>query len=124
MPRKTDRLGGRSILVVEDEYFLAVDLSQELGRHGAEVLGPVATLDAACQIVASATKIDAAVIDLKLHEEKAFLIADLLEELKVPFIFATGYDPAVTPSRHRRVVHRTKPYDIGPLVDDVASLFG
>ena len=36
-------LTGRRVLVVEDEYFLADDLSRALAQLGADVLGPVAT---------------------------------------------------------------------------------
>jgi hypothetical protein len=40
---KKNALAGRRALIVEDEYFLADDLTQILADYGAEVLGPVVT---------------------------------------------------------------------------------
>lgn len=37
-------LSGRSVLVVEDDFFLAHDLAAILEAEGAEVLGPAGTL--------------------------------------------------------------------------------
>ena len=37
----------RKVLVVEDHYVIALDLSEALARSGVKVLGPVTTLDAA-----------------------------------------------------------------------------
>ena len=45
-PREAS-LEGRRVLVVEDEFFLADDLVRALKRHGAEVVGPVPSLDRA-----------------------------------------------------------------------------
>ena len=38
-------LTARRFLIVEDEYFLADEAQRVLSEAGAEVLGPVATLD-------------------------------------------------------------------------------
>src|SRR3712207_157022 len=43
----TPELTGCRVLLVEDEYFLADDLCRALERCGAEVIGPVPTLDRA-----------------------------------------------------------------------------
>lgn len=43
----TSALADRRVLVVEDDYFLAVELARDLSAGGAEVVGPAASMDAA-----------------------------------------------------------------------------
>src|SRR5579884_2248299 len=73
-------LSGKTILLVEDEYYIADDVRRTLNAAGAEVLGPFATLNRAGEAI-DAGGFDCAVIDLNLHGESALPIADrLLEE--------------------------------------------
>ena len=46
---------GRLVLVVEDEFLIALDLEQLLRRHGWRVLGPAATVAAALRLLAGDT---------------------------------------------------------------------
>jgi hypothetical protein len=39
-----NQLQGRRVLVVEDEYFIAQDISNALLQVGAEIVGPASTL--------------------------------------------------------------------------------
>ncbi|WP_207537654.1 response regulator [Sabulicella rubraurantiaca] len=86
------RLTQRTILVVEDEYLIARDMAEELEMVGAEVLGPVATLHAAQQLIARSEHIDAAVLDVKLGAESVYPVADTLRRRGIPLVFCTGYD--------------------------------
>ena len=43
---------GRLVLVVEDEFLIAMDLELLLQRHGWRVLGPAATVDEALRLLA------------------------------------------------------------------------
>jgi hypothetical protein len=45
--QRTKPLLGARILVVEDEYYLAADLSGALSDAGAEVVGPIGSLQEA-----------------------------------------------------------------------------
>jgi CheY-like chemotaxis protein len=92
-------LRGRRILVVEDEYLLADDISRALAEAGAEVLGPVASARAAEAIIASEERIDAAVLDINLRDGAVFPAADTLAERDIPFAFATGYEQWSLPER-------------------------
>jgi DNA-binding response OmpR family regulator len=77
------------ILVVEDSFLIAdqiVDIAEECGY---EVVGPFGTLADAMQACRS-TDADAAIVDLVLHGEIAFPIADILSERGIPFGFATA----------------------------------
>ncbi|MCW8086140.1 response regulator [Sabulicella glaciei] len=79
-------------MVVEDEYLIARDLTEQLEVAGATVLGPVATVDAATRIINRDERIDAAVLDVKLMGAVVYPVADTLRRRGVPILFATGYD--------------------------------
>ena len=102
-------LAGRRILLVEDEYFIADDMVGYFESRGADVIGPVASVRGALDLLASTDKLDAAILDVNLLGELAYPVADALLERGVPFIFATGYDGAVIPSRYAGVRRCEKP---------------
>ena len=115
-------LAGRRVLVVEDEYFLADDLTQALVQIGAEVIGPVPTREEALDLLAVAGSIDLAVLDINLEGEAVFPVADILSEQEVPFLFATGYDQASVPARYQHVPCWEKPFDPHTLARALAKL--
>ena len=103
-------LAGRHILVVEDEYFIAAELSRSLEDMGAIVVGPVATSDKAIAIVEAAdTPIDGAVLDINLEGMPAYVVAETLARRAIPFVFATGYDAAAIDARFQHVPRCEKP---------------
>lgn len=117
-------LAGRRILIVEDEYLLADDLSEALADGGATVLGPVASVEAAAELIASEAEIDAAVLDINLRGELIFPIADALEERGVPFVFATGYDRWAIPERFADAPRMEKPLKGAAIATTLTPLLG
>lgn len=111
MSRTTD-LHGCEILIVEDEYIIALDLAQSLEELGATVIGPVASVAQALSIISTRDKPHAAVLDVNLGNEKVFPVADELVARGIPFLFATGYDHWVIPEEYRAVPRCQKPIDI------------
>lgn len=107
MPDRT--LKDCRVLVVEDEYMLADDLSTELVFAGAIVLGPVGTLPNAMASLDTRELVDGAILDVNLGGEMVYPFADRLLERDVPFVFTTGYDEAATPPRFAHVVRCEKP---------------
>jgi CheY-like chemotaxis protein len=103
-------LAHRRVLVVEDEYFIADDMAHSLEKLGAEVVGPVPTRDRALAVLSSGERIDAAVLDINLREESVFPVAEILRQLGVPFVFATGYDESSIPAAYREVPRWEKPF--------------
>lgn len=77
-----------TILVVEDEALIALDLSLTLEDHGAQVSGPFATVDTA--LPACSDLPDAAILDVDLRGAKSFPVADCLASRGIPFVFHTG----------------------------------
>jgi len=84
-------LRDRRILVVEDEYLIAMNLQDGLENAGSVVLGPVPSVEKALKKIESEPHIDAAVLDVNLGGALAYPVADLLAARKIPFVFTSGY---------------------------------
>lgn len=115
-------LRGLRVLVAEDEYLLADDLRAELEQAGAVVLGPVARLQHALDIIAEEPDIDVAVLDVNLSGDKIFPVADRLIQLGVPVIFTTGYDQATIPPRYSHIDICEKPFSAGQVAQIIGRL--
>jgi DNA-binding NtrC family response regulator len=109
---------GCRVLVVEDDYFLADDLKEELEARGAKVVGPIADLGAA-QDQVSRDDFDVAVINVKLGNKLAWSIADELMRANIPFGFITGYGAGSIPERFRHIVRWEKPCNMSKLTEDI-----
>jgi ActR/RegA family two-component response regulator len=103
---RVDSMRGRRVLIVEDEYLLAADLSRYFREMGALVLGPAGSLAAAQKEVSMA---DAAVLDIDLNGDYVFPIADQLASRGVPFVFCTGLGDVTIPERFGDVAFLQKP---------------
>lgn len=111
------RIRGRRILVVEDEFLIAEELRDALEELGAEVIGPVATVDAALAVVRSLQALDAATLDMTLGREKSCRVAEALLERGVPFVLVSGYGERGLPEALRSVPRCEKPFDISKIVE-------
>jgi DNA-binding response OmpR family regulator len=101
----------QNVLVVEDEYFIADELSRELKVVGVNVIGPAPTLQDAFALLRSGLRVDAAVLDINLRDEMVYPVAAELRRGGVPFVFATGYDAAVVPAEFTSVPLWGKPFE-------------
>jgi DNA-binding response OmpR family regulator len=118
------RLSGRRILVVEDEYLIADDITQALLSAGAEVLGPVATAADAAELIAAEGRIDAAILDINLRDGAVFPAADTLAERNIPFAFATGYEEWSLPERFQGRPIVEKPFKASNITALIEPLAG
>lgn len=107
---KNVSLAGKRILIVEDEYWLATEIANALEEDGAEIIGPVGTLRDAQRLLES-DRLDCAVLDVNLHGEMAFPIAEQLQGANVPFALASGYDKEILPANLADVPRLRKPFD-------------
>ena len=104
----TQRLAGKRVLIVEDEQMLVDYLADAMVAEGAEVIEPVATVNAALDVIAN-TPLDGVTLDLKLAGEMTFRVADVLAVRHIPFVFLTGYGAADVPARHANITRVEKP---------------
>jgi CheY-like chemotaxis protein len=115
--RLPDDLHKLRVLVVEDEYLIALDLASALLELGAEVIGPVPSVEQALSVIREhADELDAAVLDINLGSETAYPIAEVLREQRVPFVFATGYDGWSVPDAYGDVPRCYKPVDAADVI--------
>jgi CheY-like chemotaxis protein len=119
-PRPSLHLSGRRVLVVEDEWIIARDLEQAFRKRGAEVAGPVPSLDKARALLAAGADLDGAVLDVNLGGQTVYPLADALAQSGVPFVFATGYGAESIPECYAHVPRCYKPLD----ADAVARALG
>ena len=103
-------LRDRRILVVEDEYLIAMSLQDALENAGSVVVGPVPSVDKAIKTIESEPHIDAAVVDVNLGGVLAYPVADMLIARKIPFVFTSGYEDNVLRNRYAQVKNCPKPY--------------
>ncbi len=114
----TDLLKGRRVLVVEDRYLIALEMSEAVARMGGEAVGPWPDVRRACECVA-AEKLDLALLDINLDGELSYPVAEALASRGVPFIFLTGYDDWVLPEPWRDRPQLRKPVNIRALEQQV-----
>lgn len=121
-PADATLLRGRRILVVEDEYFLANDIDLALRAYGADIAGPVGDIEDALRILDRGGLLDAAVLDVNIHEEMVFPIARELRARHVPFVFTSGYDKMVIAKEFESVTLWEKPIDVPGMVQELAGV--
>ena len=89
---KSDRqVTGLRVLIVEDENLVALLLEDMLAELGHTVIGPVARVQKALDMI-QREEIDLAILDVNINGENTYSIADVLAARDVPFLFSTGYD--------------------------------
>ena len=109
---RPDALRGRRLLVVEDEYLIAASLARELEGRGAAVVGPAGSVrDALALVEAEGDRLDGAVLDINLRDERVYPVADALAARGVPFVFLTGYQRDSIDRRYANVPLLQKPIE-------------
>jgi CheY-like chemotaxis protein len=103
-------LRDRRILIVEDEYLIAMSLQDALETAGSIVVGPVSSAEKAIKTIDSEPHLDAAILDVNLGGVLAYPVADLLIARKIPFVFTSGYEDNVLRSRYAQIKNCPKPY--------------
>jgi DNA-binding NarL/FixJ family response regulator len=114
-------LQGQHVLVVEDQYLLAREVCEWLEEAGAEVIGPAPNSKQACELL-EREAVDSAVVDINLGHGPTYDVACLLNQLDVPFLFATGYDQAAIPAEFQDKPRLEKPFKGTDLVKAMQGL--
>jgi DNA-binding response OmpR family regulator len=113
-PVREQTLRGLCVLVVEDDYFIAIELCSALRAAGAEVIGPARDLETGLSAI-DTERLDCGVLDINLRGRMGFQIASKLRARGIPIIFTTGYDASMIPPELADVVRLEKPVDLAAL---------
>jgi two-component system, response regulator PdtaR len=103
-------LAGVCVLIAEDEFLLAAQLEDELHAVGCTTLGPYTSVARATQACREA-QFDVALLDVNLHGEMVYPVADELRVRGIPFVLLSGYGASNMPERFRNVPRVAKPYE-------------
>ena len=109
-------LAGITVLVVEDDYFVASECVELLREHGANVVGPAPDMDKARSTLA-ASRVDCVLLDINLKGEMVFELAHELADRGIPMVFTTGYDSSVLPQSLRDRPCLQKPVEVRDLIN-------
>jgi len=121
--QSVDPLRDRSVLVVEDQLLIALDLETLLLEHGAASVRLCGTVEDALQSIRM-ERPDIAILDVNLGSTTSFPVAFELQRLGVPLIFATGYGNEVdVPPALRSIPLVAKPYCLETIREGLRSTF-
>lgn len=110
----------KRLLVVEDEFVIALDVQQMLERAGHRVLACAGNVPDALRL-AGELELDGAVLDINLQDQSIAPVADTLKARGVPFVFVSGYDDKDRPPGHDDAPVLRKPYREAALLAAVAA---
>lgn len=120
-PGSSGKLG--RVLVVEDEAILALQLADILDDADFEVLGPVASVKAALDLL-SREHCDAALLDINLGHETSEAVALKLDEHRIPFMTLSSYSKGERPAAFNGSKHLDKPASPEMILQELAALTG
>ncbi|AZO56466.1 MAG: response regulator [Mesorhizobium sp.] len=80
----------KSVLLVEDEFLIAMDLRETLEANGWRVIGPAANVRSALQMIENELP-TVALLDVNLRNELVTPVAEALTARGVPFVLASAY---------------------------------
>lgn len=116
-------LGGRKVLIVEDNYLIARELADLMHRAGGAVCGPASSSAAALALL-SEDRPDGALLDVFLSDRDASPVARALAARGVPFLLVTGYERERLPAALRGRPCLSKPFSADSLIGLASRTFG
>lgn len=118
-------LAGMRILVLEDEYLIAMDVEQLCRDNGASDVVILRSLDEVAAQGDVAEDVHAAVLDVMLAGSSTTGFAQLLQGKGIPFVFATGFsDSEEIFAAFPDVNVVAKPYGGPMLIEALADAIG
>jgi CheY-like chemotaxis protein len=104
------------VLIVEDDPIIALDFEDTILGFGVKSVRTAANVARALDMIAERAP-DFALLDVGLVREKSFAVAERLDQLKIPFVFVTGYGADVRlPAAFADTPRLPKPYSSDALL--------
>ena len=113
-----DTIKGLRVLIVEDEFLLAMSLEDDLALAGCVTIGPFSNLADATQATRR-EDFDLAILDVNLGGEPIYPLAEELLARGKPFLLVTGYGAESLPPHFRSLPRLPKPYDVAILLKEI-----
>ncbi len=114
-------LNGKRILIVKDENLIALGLESEITAAGGEVVATAGSVDDALDLIAT-TDLDGAIVDIKLKQQRTFLVADALAARRIPSVFTTAMSCLECPARFLNVPWLEKPSFPGVILSALSGV--
>ena len=113
------------VLVVEDEFIIALDLSETVQDLGYELEGPFDGNEDAIEALEGEGLPDAAILDVFTADGEIYPLADRLVEAGVPIVFHSGHvTPEEVKARYPDAVACAKPCPPDRLIDALQEAVG
>lgn len=112
----------QAIFIAEDEPFIALDLAFAVEDADGRVVGPVASVEEALELLES-SPVDGAILDVNLIDRDITPVVALLAERGVPIILQTGV--GLPPELSARFPHLTvyiKPCASARLIEELSRM--
>jgi DNA-binding NtrC family response regulator len=113
-------LAGRTVLIVEDEPLVALDIVKAFERAGA--IAVRARTVAQARNIVEQDGLSAAVLDFGLADGDAEQLCHCLSEREVPFVLHSGYSQSHTSAACRKGISIPKPASPDALISAVVKL--
>jgi PAS domain S-box-containing protein len=94
-PRDEEETGEESLgtlLIVEDEPLIAMQMTKALEDFGWTVVGVAGSIESANRLLQSQSRPDVAILDVDLGGASVFPLARALRRTDIPFVFCTGFE--------------------------------
>jgi two-component system, response regulator PdtaR len=111
------------VLILEDEFMIAMEFESVLADAGYRVMGPAADIEAALKLIEEEAP-DVGILDVNLGRgHTSAPVAERLAGQGIPFLLCTGYQSSELVQRYGNTVPiLQKPVDTGRLVDVLRCL--
>jgi DNA-binding response OmpR family regulator len=119
-------LAGRTILVVEDEFLICLDLCETLETYGGDILMATSLEEGFTKSILPEGRIDAVLLDVNLGGLTVFPLANMLQEQGVPLVFHSGHAELLPdlPRRYPGALWLSKPSEMSAIAAALATQIG
>lgn len=100
----------RSVLIVEDEPLIAMDVEMEMRDRGWTVVGPYGSLVDAAEAVSN-TRVDCAILDINVSSGTSYGLASSLKNKGLFVVFLSGSNGEDRPDDLKDIPVISKPID-------------
>lgn len=118
-----DGMGAVGVFLVEDEPGLMYVLEESIKTLGYAVVEKAEYMPDALER-AKSVAFDVAMLDVNLHGQESFPVADVLMERGIPFVFTTGFGKTTLPERFKRAPLMEKPFRLKDIHRAITQLQG